>query len=78
MSLLTSSQRLNVHKWGGGIGVNKVSTDHEQAQQEGVSRGPSRELEVGQGGEPVIVGGHHVEGSCSSECQCGLSDGEHI
>ena len=77
ISLLTSSQRLYVHKWGRGVGVDKVSPDHDQAQEEGVSRRPARELEVGQGGEPVIVGGHNVQGGGASECQGGLSDGKH-
>ena len=77
ISLLTSSQRLYVHKWGGEVGVDKVSPDHDEAQEEGVSRRPAWELEVGQGGESVIVGGHNVEGGGASECQGGLGNGEH-
>ena len=73
---LTSSQRLYVDKWGGGISVNEVSDDHEQAQEEGVSRSPARELEVGEGGEPVILCRHHVKRNSASEGQSGLSDGE--
>ena len=34
-------------------------------------------LEVGQGGELVVAGGHHAPGERAPECQGGLADREH-
>ena len=60
--IITLSERFNGDKAGGDVSISEVGRHHEENHQEGIRRRPARQLEVGECGELVVLGGHHVGG----------------
>jgi len=71
-----SSQRFNGDKIGRDVGVAEVDCHHEEDNEDCLSLGPASQLEVGQCGEPVVLGGYDGPGHGTSIAQGGLRDCE--
>ena len=77
MAKLTSSKRFNGDEVGCDVGVDEVYRHHEEDDEDCLPLGPASQLEVGQGGEPVVLGGDDGPGERTRETQAGLPHCKH-